>query len=107
MEKAIMAVAVLIGAAGCQMIPTEQWVETCDVARAMLQQERATESLAIRGEAMTLTLTGASEIVLQQPLEPITVIPRNAETLSTLLQGANSLATTAAMGAVGVEAVTK
>lgn len=74
-----------------------------------LNKQRTFTSVRIAGsdtEPMTITMTGVHEIVLESPLAPlppVTALPRDPSTLSTLMDGGSRLATIVGASAVGME----
>ena len=75
-------------------------------ATAYYNQPNNTETMILEGSNVTWTITGASRIVMSTPVPSKSVYPRDASTLSVLLEGATDIAKTATYGILGYQGIT-
>ena len=84
-------IAVLPFMAGCA---TQNTVKTAEQARmayeAFIAQERAYDALTFRGSNVAFTITGATEITMRAPHEPLHAMPQDPDTAMRLFDSAKN-----------------
>lgn len=88
---------------GC--MSDKQWEDTRKMHAAYMRQPRSYDAVALRGTNMTVTITGAAELVMQAPLNPLTVIPQAPEVVKDVVDGIVRVGTVAGATYVGAELV--
>jgi hypothetical protein len=101
--RAALCAPALALLAGC--MSDKQWEDTRIMHSNYMAQARTYDAVAARGTNMTITITGAYELVLQAPLNPLTTIPQAPDVLHDAIDGVKTVAGYAALGYVGAKAV--
>ncbi|WP_448577459.1 hypothetical protein [Thermosphaera sp.] len=68
---------------------------------AFVSQQRSYRAIALRGDTMTITITGASELTMDAPLPPLSAIPRENDTPARIADAAKN----AVLGLAGIWAL--
>ena len=104
----VTAMALCVSVVGCASFGGIDKIDPTEIALAYYKQERTFEPVKIEG-VQNVTLQAAEghtlTITVTNPLEPLSIYPRDPATLKTMLDGIADLATIVAAGIVGYELV--
>jgi hypothetical protein len=94
--RIVAVTAISLAMSGCKS--DAQWAKTTSAYKAFVNQQRTFKSFEAAGQNMTFTISGATNISMSAPLNPMSAIPEDPGTVREIVDGAVRI------GAIGAAA---